>query len=269
MTGWLVDESAALTYPVEDANVLTLRRLEAEALRRASVIAAETAAGWAATALSLRSQRQQLLADAVAQYERDLERCEGLAYYVEGRAAGSPRCLQTLAEPVRPDGIRRAAYATGEAMALFLDRFRSGWTTEVEAGDTSYPDDLLGRAVSDAAPEDFTAGHRATVADRAREDVATLREERRARRQAFLARDDKVVLTATGNPLRVRGFDPINLQHLGGGGVLHTHYLKIAGEDFELELFDSQALTEAAGDHPLFDGVRRITFASGGGATAP
>ncbi|MET9023317.1 hypothetical protein ABZV93_25425 [Actinopolymorpha sp. NPDC004070] len=279
--GWFVDESAALTYPVEDADVLTLRRLEAEALHRALATALstsgagtmETAAGWAMTALTVRGERRETLTDAAAQYERDLERCEGLAYYVEGRAAGRPRCLRPLTETVRPDEIRRAAYATGEAIALLLDRFASGWQTTLEAGDESYPDDLLRAALTDTTPRQFGADHRPAVAARAREAVAALREERRSCRQVVLGRDDKVVLTATGKPLQVRGFDPMNLRHLGGGDVLHTHHLKIAGEEFELELFDCQALTEGAGDHPLFDGLRRVTFTSrgsdGSDATVP
>ncbi|GAA2758277.1 hypothetical protein [Actinopolymorpha rutila] len=286
---WFVDESAALTYPVEDADVLALRRLEAEALRRAVVAASGSdsgaanttdttgaSAGWAATALTLRRERRQILAEAAAQYERDLERCEGLAYYVEGRAAGSPRCLRALAEPVRPDDVRRAAYATGEAIALLLDRFTPGWQARLEADATSYVDDLLHNAVANAGPTEFTADHRSMVVGRAKGAIAALREERRSRRHAFLARDDKVVLTATGRkPLRVTGFDPMNLHNLGSGAVLHTHHLKVAGEDFELELFDCQALTEGAGDHPLFDGLRRVTFTGGGtggdggGATAP
>ncbi|MFD2081213.1 hypothetical protein SAMN05421678_104101 [Actinopolymorpha cephalotaxi] len=285
--GWFVDESAALAYPVEDADVLTLRQLEAEALHRAVVAASrsdissepapdpgsgstsdsdEAAAGWAAAALTLRHERRRLLADAAAQYERDLERCEGLAYYVEGRAAGSPRCLRPLAEPVRPDGIRRAASATGEAIALLLDRFAPGWQTTLADDDEAHPDDLLRSALARATPTEFGADHRSAVAARARDAVAALRDERRSRRQSFLARDDKVVLTTRDKPLRVTGFDPMNLHDLGSGDVLHTHHLKIAGDGFDLELFDCQALTEGAGDHPLFDGLRRVTFVGGSGS---
>ncbi|MGW0229394.1 hypothetical protein ACWDWO_13840 [Actinopolymorpha singaporensis] len=61
----------------------------------------------------------------------------------------------------------------------------------------------------------------------------------------------------------------MNLHRLGSRDVLPTRYLKLGGEGFVLELFDCQALTEGAGDHPLFDGLRRVTFIGGDGAGAP
>ena len=91
---WGANEMSALTYPVEDPEVLTLRRLEAEALLRAVL---ESSAGWAAAAVSLRQDRFERLAESAVRYERDLERCEGLAFYVEGKEACAIRCVDALA----------------------------------------------------------------------------------------------------------------------------------------------------------------------------
>ena len=52
------------------------------------------------------------------------------------------------------------------------------------------------------------------------------------------------------------------MRHLGGGEVLHSHFLRLRGEGFELDMFESQALTESAGSHPLFDGIQRVTVTS-------
>jgi hypothetical protein len=52
----------------------------------------------------------------------------------------------------------------------------------------------------------------------------------------------------------------MNVQHLGGGEVLHTRMLKLRGQGIELEVWEAQALTEGAGSHPLFDGIARVTF---------
>jgi len=96
----------------------------------------------------LRRQRSRQLPDTAARYERDLERWEGLAQYVEGKVAGRPRCLDTLAEPSRPDAIRTAAYATGEAIAVLMDEISPGWAITLDADDTIDLDDLLTSSVA-------------------------------------------------------------------------------------------------------------------------
>lgn len=176
-------------------------------------------------------------------------------------------------EPSRVDDIRRASYRTGEAIAVLLDRFAPGWAAELEAGDlevedleagaAAYPDQLLHQALAHQEAAEFAPAERAAILDRARNDVAALRAERHFQREEFLSRPGRVVVTVTGDELlRMVGFDPMNLRHLGGGEVLHTHFLKIRGPGVELELFDTQALTESSGTHPLLDGVSRVTFTS-------
>ncbi|GAA5017092.1 hypothetical protein [Actinopolymorpha pittospori] len=262
---WAANEVSALTYPVEDPEVLTLRRLEAEALRRAVL---EGAAGWAVVAASLRQDRFERLPESAVRYERDLERYEGLAFYVEGKWAGAIRCVEALATPSRPDDIRRAAYHTGEAMAVLLDKFAPGWADALEANDTLELDGLLRAAVAGQASKEFSADERAEVARSAREAVAAMETQRRLRREAFLARHGRIVLTALSpNAFEVAGYDPMNIEHLGRGEVLHTRFLKLRGEGVELEVFDSPALTESAGAHPLHDGIRRVTFTSMGDAS--
>ena len=41
--------------------------------------------------------------------------------------------------------------------------------------------------------------------------------------------------------------------------VLHTRYLKLGGAAGSIELINRHSLTEGAGEHPLFNGVRRLT----------
>lgn len=137
----------------------------------------------------------------------------------------------------------------------------------LEANDTLELDDLLRAAVAGQAPKEFSADERAEVAGSAREAIAAMKIQRRLRREAVFARQGRIVLTALGpNGFEIAGYDPMNIQHLGCGEVLHTRFLKLRGEGVELEVFDSPALTESAGAHPLHDGVRRVTFTSMGDA---
>lgn len=256
--GWFANEVSALAYPVEDPDVLALRRLEAEALCRALL---GESTGWAAAAVEMRLDRFARLPEAAVRYERDLERSEGLAFYVEGKAAGIIRSAEELAQPSRPDDVRRSAYRTGEAMAVLLDRLAPGWAVAMEADDDLELDDLLRGAVTDQAPMKFSAEDRAEVRERSLEAIAALQAERRSRREAFLSRKGRVVLTASDSqPFQVAGFDPMNIQHLGGGEVLHTRMLKLRGQGMELEVWDAPALTEGDGANPLFGGIARVTL---------
>jgi hypothetical protein len=102
--------------------------------------------------------------------------------------------------------------------------------------------------------------------------VEALLAERSARRTAFEARPGTrlVVEAAEGQPLWPQGFDPLNV-HRVDGGVLHTRFLRLGNEGGYVEMVvepgaEVEALTEAAGPHPLFNGVSRLVIA---GLTEP
>jgi hypothetical protein len=72
-----------------------------------------------------------------------------------------------------------------------------------------------------------------------------------------------VVRTTDNQPLWPQGFDPLNVEHIAGG-MLHTRYLKLGGDAGSVEVLDEagvdiEAVTVAAGSHPLFNGVRELT----------
>jgi hypothetical protein len=79
-------------------------------------------------------------------------------------------------------------------------------------------------------------------------------------RRDFLARPGwRLELVAPeGSPLFPQGFDPLNVERVGAREVLHTRYLKLGNGEGTLELINRPALTEGAGEHPLFNGVRRL-----------
>lgn len=261
---WGADESQLFLYPVDHFVLLSRRRLETEALRRAFRAEDDTlAAGWAHAALSERRRRFKRIDEEFAAYERGIELLEGTATYVEYRAAGR-------AAPEFPEGgfsaddVRSRAYTTGVAWALLLDQFDPGWKDGFAEDDRLFLDTELAEALRETPrlPEcSFTIAEQVAVEDSAREDVLTLLKGRVARREAF---DDapgwKLIVEATEkDPLWPQGFDPLNVS-LVCGGVLHTRFLKLGNEHGDLEVMGDTVLTEGVGPHPLLSGVLRMTL---------
>jgi hypothetical protein len=268
--GWGCDESQALIYPVTSAPLHHLLLLEMTALERA--LAAADAAPWVRLALDLRRQRHALLSPGAVAYERGTERLEGLAHYVEMRYAASatpnlPR------RPLRfgPEAVRARSYALGQALATLLDRFAPAWKEQITRNDTLFLDQMLEAALpADLPPATIEPETAAAALAQAGREAAEVETRRQALGNAFAAREGwrLQLIASPADPLRPRGFDPMNLHVLSRSEVLHTRYLKLGtgGGAAIMEVL-GEALTEAAGDHPLFAGVARVTVA--GLAEAP
>jgi hypothetical protein len=264
---WQGNETELFVYPVDDTELLARRRLETEALRRAVLAAVvenrPRSACWAARALDQRRVRFARLPPGSAGYERGTELNEGLAAYVEELALGA------TGTGLPPEGygageVREAAYGTGPALATLLDRFDPSWKATLEAGSTASLDELLMKALplADTAGCGFTAEEVAQARARAAADVARLVAGRKERRAAFFAQPGlRLEIDAGAEPLWPQGFDPLNVEALGGPEVLHRRWLKLGNERGTLEVLDREALTEGAAGHPLFNGVRRLTLA--------
>ncbi|HLL75652.1 MAG TPA: hypothetical protein VK421_10350 [Pyrinomonadaceae bacterium] len=260
---WQANELELFVYPFDDAEVLRLRRLESEALRRAADAARpRDASCWAATAIDLRRARFERMPKGSVTYERVSELNEGLAEYVEARAAGR-RGSGLPAVEFAAEGIRERVYKSGRALAVLLDRFSPRWKQQLEAGEKRSLDELLAAAL----PRDTRARcelpsplQQATKL-RAQGDVSKLNSEREAARRDYLARDgwQLVLLSAEGLPLWPQGFDPLNLRRLTAAELLHTRHLKLGNDAGAIEILGRAALTEGAGEHPLFNGVRRLS----------
>lgn len=66
---WTANEADLFVYPVEDLELLKLRRLETKALKSAFAHSDETAC-WGRQALNIRQERFALMDDAFVAYER-------------------------------------------------------------------------------------------------------------------------------------------------------------------------------------------------------
>lgn len=261
---WGGDEGELFLYPLEDAAQLRLRRLETEALRRGLPSRGRAArACWAVAAIKIRRERFGRLPAGSAKYERGTELKEGLANYVQSLAEGGTKAALPAGD-FAADEVRARAYATGRALALLLDAHAPAWKQRLEAGEARSLDELLEEALPRGGrPCELPRAVRAAARARAAADVRNLLARKGALRRDFLAQPGwtLVVLADDGEPLWPQGFDPLNLRRLDGGEVLHTRWLKLGNAGGSIEVLDRRSLTVAAGAHPLFNGMRKLTVA--------
>lgn len=249
---WIANEAVLFTYPFEDATALALARLEMEALSRA--LSAPSPKCWAERAMTLRRERfAKMPAEAVA-YERGTELHEGLAQFVDGLAEGRKEVkFRTFA----PDEFRSRSYKSGEAIARLLDRLNPEWKSKV----ADSLEDLLLAGGTDGC--DFTAAERTKAEAQAREDIEKLKKRHSELLQAFNSQPGWriTVEPAGGKPLWPDAFDPMNVTRLSEKVILHRRWLQLKNDYGSIEIINHASITEAAGAHPLYNGVRRWSTA--------
>jgi len=263
---WSANEAVLFTYPWENAEALAERRLEFEALRRALAAPNKRdAACWATATLKERDSRFSRLGTDAARYETSSELNEGTAQYVQNRAAGTKALTNMPAQEFVPSGIRDRVYATGGAMGQLLDRLRPRWREELDQADSNAAlhDELRAAVRSRAVPATacvISPTERDQALANANRDIRAEQMQLAALGQEFARRQGwSIVVDASARTLQVAGFDPLNVSRLSATTVLHRRYLKLANDGGEFESIDQEALTESAGSHPLFSGVRRVS----------
>ena len=268
---WAANEGALFMYPVDSPVLLSLRRMETEALRRALEMSDPLESEcWTRLALSLRAERLSEMDAQFAEYERGTELNEGLATYVQHKADERG----TVTVPTGGFGateVRPRAYVTGAAFAMLLDRINSGWRAQFDADgrqslDQTLQSNLTSRARTPGDTCEFTAAETLAASQRALSDVAAVEAARNERRTRFDHREAwrLVVKAEDGKPLQPQGFDPLNVERVQGG-ILHTRFLRLGNDQGYLEVIDTgdvdiEALTVGAGPHPLFDGIEEVTI---------
>jgi len=257
--GWAANEADLFLYPVEEARPLALRRLESIALRRGLAAGSpKLTAGWAARALQARRERFALLPASAWGYERGTEMKEGLARYVQWLAGGTEPLFPAAEFPA--SAVRDRAYSSGAAMALLLDILDPAWKARLEEKDSAFLEDLLASAAAAAEPETFERAEVDREERRAASEVASAAADRSRRRREFLESPGWKLVLEPAEPLQAQGFDPLNVERLTPTEVLHGRFVKLANSAGSVEVLGHRCLTESAGRHPLFEGVRRATI---------
>jgi hypothetical protein len=159
-----------------------------------------------------------------------------------------------------PAEVRRRAYAVGTALALLLDRFIPGWPETFETDDRQTLDSALAMALPKGNACTFDDASIAGAEQKARADVAALVAGRAQRLIEFEGKAGwRIIVEAgAGDPLWPQGFDPMNVERVGAERLLHTRFLRLGNGAGGLEVLNAEALTEGAGSHPMFQGVRQV-----------
>lgn len=120
-------------------------------------------------------------------------------------------------------------------------------------------DELLREALaaSDDARAPLTLDLSA-LTTRAHADAAALQERHARHRAEFLAAPGWTLELVPEQAVFPSAFDPLNVELVAPGEVLHGHWLRVEWDGGSLEVLDRPCLSVAAGAHPLFDGAARV-----------
>jgi hypothetical protein len=239
---WGANELDFLTYPILDPDALALRRLETRLLAKAL----ETwDLGWVKAAFKARSSRFMRLEERHQKLEREWERIEGSALFVEARASGQP--LELPAEDFPPDAVRLRAYSIGRAWLELLVRFAPQTIPQLGS---EYMDVLLKPIAKTAKERPITFSVLEFERERAKLDTENLELERQKMRRDFFEARGFLIEIRSAKPLEPRGFDPMNLKPLESGEVLHQRFLRLGNAQGSFEVMGVPILT--FGDsHPM------------------
>ncbi|MCH7574562.1 MAG: hypothetical protein IIA59_05480 [Candidatus Marinimicrobia bacterium] len=258
---WSPNEATAFTLPDDDLKIIGLRRLETLALRQAlgSGNEAQTRC-WAALSIEWRAERYRLVSDEVATYERQIELKEGLADYLQ-RAAW-PESDPGLPEGgYPPEEGRRRGYGTGRSTAQLLDRLDPDWKDRLSANPGLTLDELLSAAAGGATGAcELDVALKQQIVSRAIADVAGMDRRRNALISEMAQRKGWTIniTTPLSNRLWAQGFDPLNIDRLPGGQLLHNRWLQLGHKGASLEVLGRDCLSLPAGEHPLLDGIKEL-----------
>jgi hypothetical protein len=254
---WRQNDGLLLRYPEETAEALFLRRKEKEAFQRAVVSEAKTdVAGWAGAALRCREERLAGLPAPFVQYEKDLQRTEGLSDYIERVARGlDPLNASNITNGIAPAGIRDLGYVEGRWIAMILDKLRPDWKAALEKDDTLFLEDILRETVNAAPGEarSFEAAEVKGMKTTVETDFAAWQQKKKTEMDAFAARPGyRLEIDASARLLSIRIFEPLEIELLEDGGVFHRMIFAAGNETGNLRVADHPCLT-------WFDNSLRVT----------
>lgn len=239
---WSANELDFLSYPLLDSDALALRRLETRLLIKALE---SQDLGWVKAAFKARNSRFARLLPQHQILEREWERLEGSALFVEARASGQP--LELPPEDFAPDAVRQRAYVVGRAWLELLVRFAPQSVAQLG---NNYIDLLLKPAVKGAKERPITFSQIEFERERAQLETEALKLERDKLRREFFEAGGFLVEIRSQTALNPQGFDPMNLKPLENGEVLHQRFLRLGDARGFCEVLDVPVLTFGE-PHPM------------------
>jgi hypothetical protein len=262
---WKVNELEFFTYPFENIEILTLKKLETEAFRRAIQSKDEmNALRWSKAALGIRRERFEKMKEGSILYECGIELLEGTAHYIQYQIADKHLHTNIKEEGYLPEDVRLRGYALGNALCLLLDHFKPSWKEEIKKGEQTILHELLENELlgMEEEPYEFSKQEKEDIFKKAQMEVEELISEKKRIKNEFLSQPGwQIIISTVNEPLWPKGFDPMNLQLITDSAILHKRWLKLCNNQGCIEIINHKSITEPMGDHPLFQGVKKVTVA--------
>jgi len=245
---WQQNDGLLLLYPAETAEALFLRRVEKEAFKRA-VLSNNTGeiSGWVKQALSYRDQRLNMINAVFGQYEKELQRTEGLSDYIEKVARElDPLNASDITNGIAPAGVRDLGYVEGRWIAMILDKINPGWKLGLEENDTLYLEDILEKSTN-YLPGNTTSFSRDEIdIIRVKADGDFLKWQEKKKQEIEQFNDlpgYKVEIDASANPLGIRIFEPLEIEILDDRSVYHRLIFSAGNEAGTLRIMNQPCIT--------------------------
>jgi hypothetical protein len=260
----IANEMASFEYPAEDSKLLMFVYLEIRALTNAcNAKTTEDAECWAKRAVEIRSMRYAILSESCIAYERGIELVEGTAQYIQTRASGSGIEKYMTKEMMQPDRVRARGYINGAMICLLLDRLHPAWKEEIKIKDANFPDVILKNTLSKSsgtcAFDPNMMNRQSTAANNAVDEYLM---KKLKLLDDFLAKPGfKIILDCSKNPMMPAGFDPMNIEKISPNELLHKRWLKLSNNTAAIEVMNLESLSEGAGGHPMFRGIKQVIVA--------
>jgi hypothetical protein len=247
---WRPNDGYLFNYPLDTPEMLALRMMEVEAFRRAAAAKnLKEVSDWAREALKWRDKRHGLLNDALAQYEGELQRFEGLAEYIEC-VSGDKDLSQLPVDPgFAPGAIRHMGYILGRWMASILDRLKPGWKEIMESGETEYLHEILETTLPSSDPASlFSGSDQEYFFQKAREAVSNRKGVVQKLREEFESQPGyRIEIESDSSPLRLLMFFADRTEALTQKELLHLSLLMLRNEKGFVSIRDLKSITKNDG----------------------
>lgn len=245
---WRQNDGILLFYPEETKEALFLRRIEKEAFKRA-VLATdkEEITGWVLTALDYRKERLSMIPEPFGNYEKDLQRTEGLSDYIERIARGvDPLNASNMTNGISPAGVRDLGYWEGRWIAMILDRLSPNWKSLLESNDTLYLEEILESAMVDLTFKKHAFSE---------SEISLLRLESDKVFDDWQIRQIGEIdsyknlpgfsleISSNSSPLNIRIFEPLEIEILPDRAVFHRLIFSAANQKGTIRVLNHPCIT--------------------------
>jgi len=246
--GWRQNDGVLLFYPEETTEALFLRRIEKEAFKRAvlSQDKKETA-GWASVAMAYRNERLEVVPVQFGNYERDLQRTEGLSDYIERIARGvDPLNASNMTNGIAPAGIRDLGYWEGRWIAMILDRLSTDWKMQLENNDTLFLEEILKNVLSDLPARRQSFSQAETSKIRSESEIAFSEWQNRKAKEieSYINLPGySIEISSITHPLNIRIFEPLEIEILPERTVYHRVIFSAANQEGNIRVLNHPSIT--------------------------